>query len=180
VQNCYLCVIDITCRFSNQKLRLILYGAFAAFSRDIFIVILAFDNSNNKWPKQLDKRPHCRHIWTVHWYSSGSASVHPTWVIHNSFGTSRVHNPNGISIGSAIFAQLSAKCRRACPGMSFPLKLAHWHGKIWTPNTWFLGPKRVHAQNGKSIGSAVFAGPPNMDGSIVFARLRQFAPPCNT
>jgi len=35
----------------------------------------------------------------------------------------RVHNPNGISIVSAIFAQLTEECRRACPtspGMSCP------------------------------------------------------------
>ena len=30
-------------------------------------------------------------------------------------GSIRVHNPNGISIGSAIFAQLTAECRRVCP-----------------------------------------------------------------
>ena len=38
---------------------------------------------------------------------------------------------------------------------------------------------QVHNPNGISIASAVFAGPPNMDGSIVFARLRQCAPQCN-
>jgi len=43
-----------------------------------------------------------------------------------------VHNPNGISIGSASFAQLIAQCHRACPGMSFPLKIATLHGAIWT------------------------------------------------
>ena len=32
----------------------------------------------------------------------------------------QVHNPNGTLIGSAIFAQLTAECRRACPGMTFP------------------------------------------------------------
>ena len=37
----------------------------------------------------------------------------------------RVHNPNGISIGSAVFAQLT-QCRRGCPSMRFPLKIAHW------------------------------------------------------
>jgi len=39
---------------------------------------------------------------------------------------------------------------------------------------------RVHAANSISIGSAVFAVLPNTDGSIVFARLRQCEPPCNT
>jgi len=39
-----------------------------------------------------------------------------------------IHNPNDTSIGSAIFAQLMAECRRACPGMYFPLKIkdSHW------------------------------------------------------
>ena len=52
-------------------------------------------------------------------------------------GLTRVHNPNGISIGSAISAQLMAECRRACPGtslplklMSFPLKLPLSHGDL--------------------------------------------------
>jgi len=69
----------------------------------------------------------------------------------------RVHNPNGISIDSAIFALLTAECRRACPGMSFPLKIAYSHGAIWTPsNTWFLGPTRVKIPNGISIDAIVF------------------------
>jgi len=45
----------------------------------------------------------------------------------------RVHNPNVISIGLAIFAQLTAECRRACSGMSFSLKIAPSHGAMWTP-----------------------------------------------
>ena len=42
---------------------------------------------------------------------------------------SRVHNPNRKSIGSAIFAQLTAECRRACPGIAFPPTIAHSHGE---------------------------------------------------
>jgi len=58
---------------------------------------------------------------------------------HNASLGHRVHNPNGISIGSAIFAHLTAERRRACPGASFPLKIAPSHGAIWTPsNTRFL------------------------------------------
>jgi len=88
----------------------------------------------------------------------------------------RVHNPNDMSIGSAIL-KLTAECRRACPDMFFPLKIAPWYGAIWTlSNAWFLGPTRVHTPNGISIGSAVFAGSPIKNGSIVFARLRQCAP----
>jgi len=48
-------------------------------------------------------------------------------------GLTRVHNSNGITIGSAIFAQLMAERRWACPCMYFPLKTAHSLGAIWTP-----------------------------------------------
>ena len=69
-----------------------------------------------------------------------------------------VHNTNDISIGSAIFAQFTAQCRRACTAMSFPLKVAHSHGAIWAPsNTWLLDNTRTHNPNGISIGSAAFA-----------------------
>jgi len=35
----------------------------------------------------------------------------------------RAHNPKGISIGSAVFAGLTAGCRRACPGAPSPKTL---------------------------------------------------------
>jgi len=56
------------------------------------------------------------------------------------------------------FAQLTAKCRRACQGMSFPLTIAPSHGDLGPSNICFLGPTRVHNPNGISICSAVFAG----------------------
>ena len=38
------------------------------------------------------------------------------------------------------FAQLTAECRQACPGMCYTLKIALWHLAIWTPsNTFFFG-----------------------------------------
>jgi len=40
-------------------------------------------------------------------------------------------NPNTISICLAIFAQLTAECGRACPYMSFPLKIAPSHGTLY-------------------------------------------------
>ena len=74
---------------------------------------------------------------------------------------------NDISIGSAVFTQLTAErpilynrpllSPQNCPfvcGISAP------------SNTWFLGPTRVHIPNGISIGSTVFAGL-----TIVTARL---------
>jgi len=52
----------------------------------------------------------------------------------------QVHNPNGKSIGSAIFAQLMEECHRACSGMSFPLIIASSHGGS--------GPHLVYASLG--------------------------------
>jgi len=72
----------------------------------------------------------------------------------------RADNPNGISIGSAVFAQMTAECPYTlqCSAPS-PLKIAPSHGGIWTPsNTWFLGPTSVLNPNGIAIGAAVFAG----------------------
>ena len=76
-------------------------------------------------------------------------------------GPIQAHNPNGISIGSAVFGQMTVDCPytlqwdvpspQNCP---FP-----WG--IWTPcpsNIWFPVPTRVLKPNGISIGSAVFAG----------------------
>jgi len=68
----------------------------------------------------------------------------------------RLNVPNSISIGSAVFAELTAE--RPYMGHPFPSKLAPFYGEIWTAsNTWFLGPIRALNTNGISIGSAVFA-----------------------
>jgi len=50
------------------------------------------------------------------------------------------------------FAQLTAECRRARRGMSFPT--AALHGGSGS-HACFLGPTRVHNPNGISIGSAL-------------------------
>jgi len=60
-------------------------------------------------------------------------------------GPTRVHNLDGITMGSAIFAQLSAECRWACPGMYFPIKIAH--GAMRSGHSCFFGPTRVHTPN---------------------------------
>jgi len=52
------------------------------------------------------------------------------------------------------------------PDMPFPLKIAPWHGAIWTPsNIWFFAPTQVHTPNGFLTGSSIFVGPLNIDGS---------------
>jgi len=56
------------------------------------------------------------------------------------------HNTNGISIGSAIFAQMTAECPynftmgHPFPPSKLPLPIG-WSGPQF--NTWFLGPTRV-------------------------------------
>jgi len=74
-----------------------------------------------------------------------------TWFI----GPIRAHNPNGISIGSAVFAQLTTEfpytSQWAAP---MPSKLPLPMG-IWTPSDRrFLEPTWAHNPNGISIGSA--------------------------
>jgi len=75
----------------------------------------------------LTKRPHC-HCQTQ------MVQAAPMCTPHNTFflGPTRVHNPNGISICSAISAQLMAEYCRASLSISFPLKIAPWHAAIWT------------------------------------------------
>jgi len=68
---------------------------------------------------------------------------HPcnTWC----FRPMRAHNPNGTSIGSAVFAQMTAECLHSLQWFAcFPLKIAPSHVGIWTLcNTWFIGPTQV-------------------------------------
>jgi len=85
-----------------------------------------------------------------------------------------VHNPNGISIGSAIFAQFMAECHQAWP-KNCPLTC----GKL-DPHLTHGSLVPVHMPKGISIDSAIPVRPPNMDGSIVFPRLCYCAPACNT
>ena len=62
-------------------------------------------------------------------YSPGGANVHPT---HDSlfFGPTQVHIPNGILIGSAVFAQLTTESSILYNGSPvFRLKIAHSHGR---------------------------------------------------
>jgi len=71
----------------------------------------------------------------------------------------RAHNPNGIWICSAVFAQMTAECPYTLqwgtlppPNCPFP-----W-GSGPLSSTWFVGPTRVLNPKGISIGAAVFAG----------------------
>ena len=79
-----------------------------------------------------------------------------TWCL----GPMQAHNPNSTSIGSAVFAQMTAVCPYTLQWLAcFQLKIAPSHVGIWTPrNTRFIGPTRVRNSNGNLIFSAVFAG----------------------
>jgi len=78
------------------------------------MVIITSDQSN------LTKRPHRRRTRTVQWYHQVALiCTPPNTCLLRPTG---IQNPNGILIGSAIFAQLMAECCRTCPDMSFPLK----------------------------------------------------------
>ena len=78
-------------------------------------------------------------------------------------GPTRLQIPNGIAIGSAVFAQLTAECpyilKRAALS---PFKIAPSRGGFGLPsNTSFLGPKpKFSTQTASriSIGSVIFVG----------------------
>ena len=71
----------------------------------------------------------------------------------------RVHNPNGISIGSAVFAQITAECPHTLQWAApLPQHCPFPGGCGTASNIWFLGPTQVLNPNGISIGSAIFAG----------------------
>jgi len=75
-------------------------------------------------------------------------------------GSTRVHIPDGISMGSAV---LHSSLQEVPISLLYngrplsPSKLPlHMRGSGPPSNTWFLGPTRVHNLSGISIGSAVF------------------------
>jgi len=81
----------------------------------------------------------------------------------------QAHNPNGISIGLAVFAQITAESPYTLQwDTTFPLKIALFHGGIWTPsNTWFLGLTRGSTQ------TAPRSVQPFLQGSLVWQTDRQ-------
>ena len=50
----------------------------------------------------VTNRPHRRRTWTIQSYSTGYANMHLQFL-----WPTRVHNPNGISMGSTVFAGLT-------------------------------------------------------------------------
>jgi len=83
-------------------------------------------------------------------FSWGDLGPH---LIHDS---SR-HNPNCITIASAIFAQATVECPYTLHWAPLFPKIAPSHGGSWPHLIRYLGPIRAHKPNGISISSAVFA-----------------------
>jgi len=102
--------------------------------------------------------PHHRCTWTNQSYSPGGANVHPPFNTR-FLEPNRVHVPNGISISSAIFAQLTATGRYTLRWDPLsPIKIAPFVQGFGSPsNTWLLGPTRVYNPNGILVSSVVFA-----------------------
>jgi len=74
-------------------------------------------------------------------------------------GPMQADNPNGTSIASAVFAQMTPECLYFTMVRLFPPQNCPFPWGIWAPcNTWFIGPNRILNPNGNSIASAVFAG----------------------
>jgi len=58
-----------------------------------------------------------------------------------TLGPVQPHNPNGITVGSAVFTQVTAECPYALQWLPLYPKISPCHGGIWTPsNTWVLWP----------------------------------------
>ena len=119
----------------------------------------------------LTNRPHRRRTWTVVPILYNGLLIAPQncpfpwgiWTPSNTWflGPTRVLNPNGISIGSAVLHSWpqNVPILYSRLGRPFSLKIAPSCGGTWTPsNTWFLGPTRVLNPNGISIGSAALQG----------------------
>jgi len=91
----------------------------------IFAQLTAVSSSMPGHVLSSNNCPFARRIWALY----NTCFVEPT----------RVHNPNGISIGSAVFAQITRQSVAILyNGTPLPLKIAHSHGRTSTPsNTWF-------------------------------------------
>jgi len=69
----------------------------------------------------------------------------------------RVHNPNGKSIGSALFAQLTAESAYTLQWAPLSTRIAPSHGGSGPPSNMIPWAHGRPKPNGTSIGSAVFA-----------------------
>jgi len=88
----------------------------------------------------------------------GSGPPRNSWFLEPD----RAHNPNGISIGSAVLAQMTAEYTCFTMGRPYPPQNCPLPSGDLDPNLihgcWFPGPTRVLNPNGISIGSPIIAG----------------------
>jgi len=107
----------------------------------------------------------CRQAARAHWHHlvNTIALVHngATWRIGSNLWflwPTQIHNPNGKSIGSAVFAPVTAESPYTLQWAPLSSKIAPSHVRSGLlSNTWFLRPIQAHNPTGISIGSAVFA-----------------------
>ena len=72
-------------------------------------------------------------------------------------GSTRLSNPNGMSIHSVVFAQLTADSPYTLQLAAPSPQITGSHGRSRLPSkTWFPEPTRAHNPSRMSIGSAVF------------------------
>jgi len=117
--------------------------------------------------QSFDVRPHCRHRRTIQLYLPCGTNVQQgghigaTRQIRSNLcflQHTRVHSPNGKSIGSAVSAQVTAESAYTLQWGTLSPKIAPSHGWIGTPSiSWFLEPDRAHNPNCIMIRSAIFA-----------------------
>jgi len=94
--------------------------------------------------------------------TSLSTYGHPsnTWFLRPIWA----HNPNGILIGSAVFAQTTVECPYTLQwDAHYPPKICPFPWGMWTPsNTWFPGPPKSWTQ------TAARSVQPLLEGSLVW------------
>jgi len=86
---------------------------------------------------------------------------HLDHLIHDSLGY-WAHNTNSITIGSAVFTQVTAKCPCTLQWAPLSPKLPLPIARSGTPSNLFFEPIWAHNPNGISIGSS------NLQGSLVW------------
>ena len=97
-------------------------------------------------------------LWKLLLPMAGSRPPSNTWFLEHTWA----HNPNNISTGSAIFAQLTAECHTS------PLKIA--------PSHWDIGPHLTHGSVDPLESSAQTSSKlvePFLQGSLVYQTDRQ-------
>jgi len=127
----------------------------------------AHTSPNPKWHRDWFSRFYTAHGRELLYFTTGrpfpplklpgcpwSGPPSNTWFL----GPTRLLNPNGMSIGSAISAQLTTECPYTLQWATLPpSKLPLPMGILTQSNTWFLGPPKSSTQMA-SRSLHIFAG----------------------